>query len=147
MYTVTFVQLAPPSRVTCTCPSSVPTQMTFGSFVDGVIRMTALKVSAPELSFTTGPPDDCCLLLSFSVRSGLIGFQVRPRSSLLKSTFPPAYSTVGLNGETAKPAFQLKRYGDSATPPPLKSRGYGWMSSTCSATRSKIRNTPFSVLL
>ncbi len=25
---------------------------------------------APELSFTTGPPEDCCLLLSFSVRSG-----------------------------------------------------------------------------
>src|SRR5271157_4513836 len=95
MYTVTFVQLAPPSRVTCTCPSSVPTQMTFGSFVDGVIRMTALKVSAPELSFTTGPPDDCCLLLSFSTlpaRDGwftLIGSNACSRShSGTASTHP-----------------------------------------------------------
>ena len=37
---VTFFQLAPPLRVTCTYPSSEPAQMTPPSFGDGAIVKT-----------------------------------------------------------------------------------------------------------
>ena len=67
-----FVHVFPPSRVTCTFPSSVPTQMTFGSTGDGPIEMMVQWNSAAVLSVTIFPPDDCCFALSSVVRSGLM---------------------------------------------------------------------------
>jgi hypothetical protein len=72
MFLTTFVQVLPPSRVTWTLPSSVPTQMTSGSTVDGAIVRIVQWNSAAVLSVTIGSPEDFCLLLSFVVRSGLM---------------------------------------------------------------------------
>ena len=38
-FATVFVQVLPPSRVTCTLPSSVPTQITFGFFGDSEMVM------------------------------------------------------------------------------------------------------------
>ena len=81
MFLTTFVHDLPPSRVTCTLPSSVPTQM-------------------------IGPPDDFCLLLSFVVRSGLITSHDCPWVVDLKSTLPPKY-TVCPSGPSTIGEFQL----------------------------------------
>src|ERR1700680_3179146 len=87
----TLVHVLPPSRVTCTLPSSVPTQMRFGSSIDGAIVRIVQWNSAAVLSTVTGPPDDCCLLLSFVVRSGLTTSHDCPCVVDLKRTLPPKY--------------------------------------------------------
>src|SRR5437588_12942086 len=71
-FLITLVQVFPPSRVTCTLPSSVPTHITFESSGDGAIVRMVQWNSAAVLSTTTSPPDDFCLFLSFVVRSGLM---------------------------------------------------------------------------
>src|SRR6266508_4760684 len=67
----TFVQLLPPSRVTCTLPSSVPAQMTCALRGDSLIAYTVVFISAAELSTVT-PPDSSCFCFSGSLveRSG-----------------------------------------------------------------------------
>jgi len=70
----------PPSRVTCARPSSVPTQIVFGSTGEIDIERIAPTVSAPLRSSQIGPPLLCCLVLSFRVRSGLMDFQLLPPS-------------------------------------------------------------------
>ena len=54
MFLTTFVHVLPPSRVTCTLPSSVPTQMTLGSTIDGAIVRIVQWNSAAVLSTTIG---------------------------------------------------------------------------------------------
>ena len=66
----TLLHVLPPSRVTCTLPSSVPTQMTFESSGDGAIVMIVQWNSAAVLSTTIGPPELSCFFGSFVVRSG-----------------------------------------------------------------------------
>src|SRR5437867_10394532 len=85
----TFVQCPPPSRVNCRLPSSVPAQMTFGSRGLSAIARIVQCVSARVLSGVIGPPLGFCFVLSFVVRSGLIGVQVVPRSVVLNRTLPP----------------------------------------------------------
>src|SRR5437762_11111586 len=75
MFLVTFVHVLPASRVTCTRPSLVPAQMTPACFGDSAIDMTTPAYSTPMLSGVR-PPELCCRLLSFSVRSGLISCQL-----------------------------------------------------------------------
>ncbi len=72
MFFTTFVHVLPPSRVSCTLPSSVPAQITPALTGDSAIVRMVQWNSAAVLSVAISPPDDCCLLLSFVVRSGLI---------------------------------------------------------------------------
>src|SRR5262245_852026 len=89
MLEVTFIQLAPPSRVRWTSPSSLPTQMSPFSFGDSAIAKTVSYHSTPVLSPVIGPPDHFCFDLSLRVRSGLIAFQDWPPSSVLNTTLAP----------------------------------------------------------
>src|SRR6516225_7953842 len=114
MAPVTLLQWSPPSRVTCTTPSSVPTQMVLGSTGESDMERIAPTVSAPLKSRKIGPPLLCCLLLSLRVRSGEIGVQCWPPSVERNSTFPPRYTSLGSVAETAIGDVQLKRYLRSA---------------------------------
>ncbi len=71
MFAATFVQVLPPSRVTWTLPSSVPTQITSLFFGDSAIAKIVQWFSAVELS-SVSPPDSSCFCFSGSlvVRSG-----------------------------------------------------------------------------
>src|SRR5690349_17761657 len=89
MLPVTLDQVAPPSLVTCTTPSSVPTQMILGSSGEMVNERMQPNVSAPLMSYSMLPPLVSCLDLSLRVRSGLMGVQCAPPSVDLKRTFPP----------------------------------------------------------
>src|SRR5262245_8999509 len=89
MFGPTFVQVLPPSRVTCTLPSSVPAQTTFASRGLSAIEMIVQWNSARVLSLEISPPLDTCFVLSLVVRSGLMIDQCSPRSAVLKSTLPP----------------------------------------------------------
>ena len=108
--TTTFVQCAPPSRVTCTLPSSVPTQTVFASSGDSLITLIVVFDSADELS-TVMPPDSSCFCFSGSlvVRSGEIRCQVSPWSVERKRNCAPMYTTPFCVGLAAIGAFQLKR--------------------------------------
>src|SRR5262249_55363327 len=108
MFFTTFVHVLPPSLVTCTFPSSVPTQITLGSTNDGAIVRIVQWNSAAVLSTTIGSPDDCCLLLSFVVRSGLMIDHDCPWSVDLNTTSPPKYTVVPSEASTIG-EFQLKR--------------------------------------
>src|SRR5262245_19927543 len=76
-FAVTFVQRAPASRVTCTCPSFVPAQMTPFSIGDSAIANTTPAYSTPTLSGVS-PPEDFWRDTSPVVRSGLITCQLWP---------------------------------------------------------------------
>ena len=79
MFSVTFVQLFPPSRVSCTRPSFVPAQISPFVIGDSAIANTTSPYSTPMLSGVR-PPEIVCFDLSLSVRSGLITFHVWPPS-------------------------------------------------------------------
>src|SRR5258708_14687338 len=70
-FLVTLLQFFPPSRVTCTCPSFVPTQISPASFGDSVNAKITPAYSTPMLSGVS-PPAISCRLLSFRAKSGLI---------------------------------------------------------------------------
>ena len=88
MADVTFVQVFPPSRVTCTSPSFVPAQMSPALRGDSAIAKTTSPYSTPMLSGVS-PPDICCLLLSFNVRSGLMTCQLLPPSVVMWTNWLP----------------------------------------------------------
>src|SRR5579862_2043069 len=71
-FLMTLVHVFPPSRVTCTLPSSVPTQITLESSGEGAMVRMVQWNSAAVLSTTTIPPEDFCLFLSLVVTSGLM---------------------------------------------------------------------------
>src|SRR5205814_2042812 len=73
----TSLHVLPPSRVTCTRPSSVPTHITLESVGARFTVRIVLYVSAPEMSYSMGPPLVTCFALSFRVRSGLRAVQPR----------------------------------------------------------------------
>src|SRR5947207_12078313 len=89
MFGATLVQCAPPSRVICRLPSSVPAQMVFESRGLSAIEMIVQWVSARVLSDVIGPPLGLCFDVSLLVRSGLIAFHVVPRSVVRNRTLPP----------------------------------------------------------
>ena len=92
MFAVTFVQVAPPSWVTWTLPSSVPAQMS-PAFSGDSARLTMVQcVSAPE-------PAAVIFCGSCVERSGLMICQWLPPSLVLNSTFDPRYSACGSTGE------------------------------------------------
>src|SRR5689334_5673162 len=83
---VTLLQVLPPSFVTWISPSSVPAHNTPFCAGDSASVNTVSKNSTVVLSLVSTPPDDCCLLLSLRVRSGLITVQLCPWSVLLNTT-------------------------------------------------------------
>ena len=89
MLAVTFVQFLPPSRVSCTWPSFVPAQINPAFSGDSAIANTTSPYSTPMLSGVR-PPEICCLLLSLSVRSGLITCQLLPASVVMWTNWLPA---------------------------------------------------------
>src|SRR3954462_9620224 len=89
-FAATFVQLLPPSRVTCRLPSSVPAQITWPFFGDSLTEKIVVWFSAEELS-TVRPPDCCCFCFFGSLveRSGEIFSQESPRSRERKRNWLP----------------------------------------------------------
>src|SRR4029077_3700075 len=69
MFFVRLVQVRPLSRVSCTCPSFVPTQIIPLCTGDSAIPYTTPAYSTPMLSGVR-PPELFCFVLSLSVRSG-----------------------------------------------------------------------------
>src|SRR5687768_14931895 len=86
IFDVTFVHEPPPLRVTCTRPSSLPTQMRPFSRGDSATAKIVVHVSTPVLSPVIGPPDHFCRSLSLVVRSGLMTAHVWPPSVDRNST-------------------------------------------------------------
>src|SRR5437870_8106114 len=106
----TLLHVFPPSRVPCTSPSSVPTQITVESVGARLTVRIVLYVSAPEMSYSIAPPLVTCLDLSLRVRSGLILAQCSPPSAVLNTTLPPRYTVFASRGDTAMGDVQLNRY-------------------------------------
>src|SRR5579863_10001410 len=89
IFSLTRVHVFPPSRVTLTVPSFAPVQITPACLGDSAMDIRVSAYSGPMLS-PVKPPEDCCLLLSFNVRSGLINFQLCPPSVVMCTNWLPA---------------------------------------------------------
>src|SRR5947208_5377715 len=96
---VTLVHVLPPSRVTCTRPSSDPVQRTFTSVFPGPIENTVAYTSGLFMSCVIGPPDSVIVFGSWRVRSPLIRSQVWPPFVVLQTCCDAVYRTVGSTGE------------------------------------------------
>ena len=97
---VTFVHDLPPSRVTCTSPSSEPAQMTSRCAGDSAMAKTVANVSTPVLSPVIGPPDHCCFETSLRVRSPLMTDHDCPPSRVRNTTCAPWYTVFASWGDT-----------------------------------------------
>src|ERR1051325_310460 len=106
----TFVHVLPASRVTCTRPSSLPVQITLESVGAKLTVSRVPYVSAPEMSYSIGPPLVTCFAFSVRVGSGLVARHGSPPSLLLTSTLPPRYTVFASRGDTAMGVVQLNRY-------------------------------------
>src|SRR3989442_4302654 len=96
---VTSRQSPPPSRDTCTRPSSLPAHITPFSCGDSAKAKIVHDVSAPDASLLMGPPDVFIFSASLRVRSGLTASQLWPSSVERKTRSPHAYTTRGSWGE------------------------------------------------
>src|SRR5579875_590536 len=94
----TSLQFAPASVLTCTSPSSEPTQITLSVSGETAIEEIVSNISSPVTSALIGPPGRPCLLLSLRVRSGLITFQCWPSSKLSNSTLAPNSISLSFPG-------------------------------------------------
>src|SRR6476661_10559123 len=92
---VTFVHVFPPSRVTCTRPSSEPVQITFTSRFDGPTLKITPYTSGPFMSPVIGPPDFPWVFGSWRVRSPLSAVHVWPPSVVRHSRCEETYSVFG----------------------------------------------------
>src|SRR5216117_2399449 len=99
MFLVTFVHVRPPSRVSCTCPSFVPAQMSPFSRRHSAMAITVNAYSTPILSGVR-PPELRC--------------QLWPPSRVTWTYWLPTYTVFGSWGEIASGIVQLKRYFSSA---------------------------------
>src|SRR5260370_3506971 len=108
LFFVTLLQLFPQSRVTCISPSLVPAQITLASFGDSAMAKTVPAYSTPILSGVS-PPEICCRLLSFRVRSGLMICQLFPPSVVTCTYWLPTYTLLWSWGEIVIGNSQLKR--------------------------------------
>src|SRR6185312_5825464 len=105
-----LVQVLPPSRVTCSRPSSLTVQITPFSLGLGTIWSRVVKFSAALASIVRPPLFAACCHSGLSVvRSGLITVQEAPWSVDLWTYWLPMYTVPGSKGSTARAAFQLKR--------------------------------------
>src|SRR5450756_250967 len=96
---VTLSHFLPPSRVTCTWPSSDPVQITPLPAGDSMMVKIVQSYSTLVLSCVIGPPEVPILDLSLRVRSGLMTSQFCPSLVVFMSTLEPMYSVFGSCGE------------------------------------------------
>src|SRR5882757_3996513 len=99
----TSVNVTPPSRLTCTFPSSVPTHTTPGITGDSETETMVLNEPTPSFFESCGlsPAAPITVTLQRStcfVRSGL-ATQWSPRSYDLKRRLPPSQTMCGSCGE------------------------------------------------
>src|SRR5438445_554616 len=110
---VTFCQVAPPSRVTCTSPSSLPAQINPFTNGDSATANAMAYHSVPVMSPWIGPPLRPSVRGSARERSGEIFVHELPPFVLLK-TYCAAVNSVDLScGEKKRGKVQAKRYGTS----------------------------------
>ena len=96
---VMFVHVLPPSRVTCTSPSSEPVQITLMSFLPGATEKIVPYTSGPFMSPVIGPPDFSCVIGSCRVRSPLSAAHVLPPSIVRQRRCDDTYSDFLSMGE------------------------------------------------
>src|SRR6476646_101350 len=106
---VTFVHVAPPSRVTWTSPSLVPAHNTLASSGDSPIANTTSAYSTPMLSGVR-PPEMRCLVLSLRVRSGEISCQWLPPSFVVCPCWLTTCTTLRSCELRVSGAVQTNRY-------------------------------------
>src|SRR5256885_4058905 len=141
-------QCAPPSVETFTRPSFDPTQITPAFTGDSAIANSVAPSNVMRLSVDT-PPELCWCVVSFRVRSGLITFQLAPRSVVRCTNWLPAYTCVWSCGEMATGNVQFQRYFRSAGRHPYAASGHtrtlrawrGRTSETSSPPASQPRHT------
>src|SRR3990170_6541025 len=121
MFRVRLLQVCPPSRVRCTRPSLVPAQTAPRRRRDSLIAKTTPAYSTPMLSGVS-PPEICCRLLSFRVRSGPNTCQLCPPLVVTWTCWLPTYTRLGSCGEMVSGKFHTNRYRSSAAGhPPVES--------------------------
>ena len=108
MFSVTFVHVVPPSRVTCSSPSLVPAQISPSSTGDSAIPKTVPAYSTPMLS-PVSPPESPMRLVSLRVRSGEINSQLWPPLRVRCTCWLPTYTVLLSCGEMWIGASQMKR--------------------------------------
>ncbi|HEX2077771.1 MAG TPA: hypothetical protein VHG08_08685, partial [Longimicrobium sp.] len=96
---VTSVHVPPPSRVTCTRPSSEPVQIVPTSRGDGAMVKMVPYVSTPVWSSVIGPPEGPRVAGSERVRLGEMRSQLLPSLVLRHRCCEPTYSTPASCGE------------------------------------------------
>ena len=110
---VTSVHDVPPSRVTCTRPSSLPVHRMEAFDGSSASEKMVLNISTPVWSPLIGPPAMPCVDLSLVVRSGLITVHDMPPSRL-RCTTCDAWNTVLRSWrDTRIGATHWKRYFSS----------------------------------
>src|SRR5438477_12514031 len=122
---VTFSQCCPPSRVSCTTPSSVPAQIRSFCTGDSTTEKIVSYTSTPVLSLVIGPPEAICFDLSLRVRSGLMIDQLIPPSFVLNNTSPAKYIVLESCGEKAIGSVHWNRCLTSAAAQPIGFTGHG----------------------
>src|SRR5262250_3143308 len=141
---VTLLQLFPPSRVTCTCPSFVPAQIKPASFGDSASAKITPAYSTPMLSGVS-PPEICWRLLSLRVRSGLMICQLLPPSVVTCTNWLPTYTLLWSCGEIVTGNSQLKRYFTSAAVAPETLTGQTSTSRDWRLRSSKRATAPLTL--
>ena len=108
------MNVIPPSRLTCSSPSSVPAQTTPGSTGDSEIDTMVLYDATPSFFDSCvrspGSPMSVTLLRSTCFVRSALAIQVSPRLYDLNSRLPPSQTMLGLCGDRITGVFQLKRY-------------------------------------
>src|SRR5687767_11582145 len=110
----TSVNDAPPSRVTCRVPSSVPTHTrpaVTGDSSSAVIVLNAVTPSCLDnMVRSPGTPMISILERSICFVTSALAVHEFPRSVDLNSRLPPSHTVLGLCGESMNGVFQLNRY-------------------------------------
>ena len=128
---VTFFQVPPSSRVTCTSPSSVEAQISPCRCGDSTTQAQVAWTSAPALSRVMSPPDGPWRARSLRLRSGEIFCQLMPSSRVRKTQLPPTYNVEASWAEKTIGKVQAKRYFRSFGAMPVDSSGHTLTSWIC----------------
>src|SRR4051794_5934177 len=95
---VTFDHVLPPSRVTCTRPSSDPVQITPFCTGDSIIVNVVRQCSQHGVSCLGGPAGFPRFGLPFRVRSPLLPSHLCPSLVVFMTPLPPMYNVLGSCG-------------------------------------------------
>src|ERR1700730_12105650 len=129
---VTSCHVAPPSRVRCTSPSSLPAQISPFTSGDSATANAMAYHSVPVMSPWIGPPLRPSVRGSARERSGEIFVHELPPFVLLKTYCAAVYSVDFSCGEKKRGKVHAKRYGTSLAGQPSK------LSSATATFRSRL---------